>query len=456
MDRPLPFRFGDFFAKIHANLSEGAQLSVTGLHTDDQGRLGVDPVANAAGTASVRIGEGSSFTLTLAANPPAIPADGQAQATITATLERADGQPITLTYWISFSTNLGKIPSRSLAISGTTTVFLTAGTTAGSAIIIAAAQRASASTAVLLLPGEASVLTLTAEPTEVPVGGRQSTLLAVVRDAYGNAVADGTPVTFSTTLGTVSPTLTTTRNGEACSWLTSGNRVGIATVLARSGPANDTTAVRFLPLLPATLTLVVSPSVIVADGISSATLSAWVADAFGNPVADGTAVHFFTSLGHVRPAQAGTVAGWATAVLTGTQVGTATVWARTGGLEAREIASFIPGAPAHILVIASPSSLYANGVSTATVTAYLRDALGHPVADGTPVTFTTSLGTIAPTWTWAEGGRAQAILRSGYEEGWAQIRASSVSAWGETQVHFFLHRIYLPLVRRGGAGPPAR
>ncbi|QXD16515.1 TonB-dependent receptor [Rhodocaloribacter litoris] len=48
VDRPLPFRFGDFFAKIHANLSEGAQLSVTGLHTDDEGRLGIDPVAGVA------------------------------------------------------------------------------------------------------------------------------------------------------------------------------------------------------------------------------------------------------------------------------------------------------------------------------------------------------------------------------------------------------------------------
>ncbi len=411
---------------------------------------------SAAGTASVRIGSGSSFTLTLTADPPAIPADGQSQSAITATLVRADGQPITLTYWISFSTTLGSIPSRSLAVSGTTTVSLTAGMTPGSAIVVASAQRASAATMVQLLPGRPAVLTLTAEPTQVPVGGRQSTLLAVVRDAYGNAVADGTPVAFSTTLGTVSPTQATTWNGEAYSWLTSGGQAGIATVLARSDPADDTTTVRFTALDPSILTLSADPPVIVADGVSSTTLSAWVTDPLGNPVEDGTTVQFLTSLGHVRPSQGGTVAGWATAVLTGTQVGTATVRALAGGIEARTTVSLVPGAPAYILVAALPSSLYANGVSTATVTAYLRDALDHPVADGLPVTFTTSLGTITPTLTWTEGGQAQTILRSGYEGGWARIRASSASAWGETWVHFFLYRIYLPLTGRNWAGGPAQ
>lgn len=44
IDAPLPFSFGDRFGKIHANLGAGAQLSLTGLHTSDKGRLGVDPL----------------------------------------------------------------------------------------------------------------------------------------------------------------------------------------------------------------------------------------------------------------------------------------------------------------------------------------------------------------------------------------------------------------------------
>jgi len=41
---PLPFDFGDAFGKLHANLSAGAQLSITGLHTHDRGQLGLDPL----------------------------------------------------------------------------------------------------------------------------------------------------------------------------------------------------------------------------------------------------------------------------------------------------------------------------------------------------------------------------------------------------------------------------
>ena len=44
IDEPLPFSFGDIFAKVHANLGESAQLSVSAIKTDDTGRLGVNPL----------------------------------------------------------------------------------------------------------------------------------------------------------------------------------------------------------------------------------------------------------------------------------------------------------------------------------------------------------------------------------------------------------------------------
>lgn len=404
---------------------------------------------NAAGTATVRIGSGSSFTLTLQADPPAIPADGQSRSTITATLVRADGQPITLTYWIYFSTTLGAIPSRSLAISGTTSIPLTAGTTAGTAWIVAHAQGASAATTVQLLPGEAATLVLSATPASVPVGGATSTLQALVRDAYGNAVADGTMVAFSTTLGTVDPPLAHTQNGAAYSWLTSGAQAGLATVLAHTGPASGTATVRFTALSPATLTLSANPAVIPADGASISTLSAWVADTYSNPVEDGTTVYFYTNLGYVRPGQAGTVGGWATAVLTGTQVGMATVQALAGGVGAQTTVSLVPGAPASILVTATPARLYASGVSTATITAYLWDSLGHPVADGMPVSFSTTRGSLAPTQAATQGGQAVATLRSSTEVGWATVQAASPPAVGQAAVEFYAFRVYLPLVWRG-------
>ena len=45
VDEPLPFSFGDQFAKLHANLGESGQMSITAIHTTDIGRLGLDPLA---------------------------------------------------------------------------------------------------------------------------------------------------------------------------------------------------------------------------------------------------------------------------------------------------------------------------------------------------------------------------------------------------------------------------
>ena len=40
--QPLPFSFGDVFGKIHANVTQNAQLSVSGIHTYDRGTVGED------------------------------------------------------------------------------------------------------------------------------------------------------------------------------------------------------------------------------------------------------------------------------------------------------------------------------------------------------------------------------------------------------------------------------
>ena len=407
---------------------------------------------DAVGTTWVRFMAEAALTLTMEITPTQLPADGCSRAQVRVWLLDAQGQPVSGTHWVTFSTTLGSIPSRTLAVSGTAAVSLTAGTRAGTALVIASAEGSVAWGTVRFLPGEPAALTLTAWPAVLPVGGARSLLTAALYDAWGNPVSDGTLISLSTSLGVVSPTVGGTWRGVLQAVLISGEQAGTAAVLARSGPVSAAAEVLFLPLAPATLTLAASPPAIVADGVSSATLSAWVGDTFGNPVEDGTAVHFSTTLGRVFPAEVGTVGGWATAVLTGTEVGTATVQAQAGAVQGWTEVALLPGPPAVILVTAEPTSLVADGVSTATVRASLADAWGHPVADGTPVAFTTSLGTVTPTLAWTEAGRAQAVLRSGREAGWARVQASSASAWGEVRVRFFLYRIYLPLVGRSGIG----
>ncbi len=428
-----------------------AGLAHTTLHGTH--RSGWATVVGRSGIASgftvVRIGTGGDYTLTLAVDPPSLPADGQSQAVVTATLERVDGYPVTGTHWISFSTTLGAIPSRSLAVSGTAVVSLTAATAPGTATVSAWGEDASAQVRVAMVPGAPASLDLLANPTTIPVSGSSALLLATVLDPWGHPVADGTVVSFSTSLGTVFPPLGTTHGGEANAVLTSGTLAGTATVLAQAGPASDSAAVQFTALAPATVTLAVDPAVLYADGVASATVAAWLGDRFANPVQDGTAVQFYTDLGHVVPTSTATVQGWATAVLTGTDIGTATVRCFSGELEAQQSARFIPGPASTILVTASPGRLYANGTSTATVTAYVWDAAGHPVADGTAVSLGTTRGTITPTAALTQQGRVRAVLRTGQEPGWATVWAASGPAQGQTPVEFYAYRVYLPLVWRG-------
>ncbi len=402
-----------------------------------QGQAGLSTIVaqseGAAGAATVQIGPGSARPLTLTAFPETLPADGQAQAQVTATLTG----PISGTPTVHFYSTLGTIPAQAPAPSGTAVVSLTAGTTAGRALLLAWSEGASGWTSVDLLPGEAGLLTLTARPAAIPVGGHHSLIWAGVRDPWGNPPSDGTLVFISTTLGTLTPTTIPLLDGTAQAILTSGTQAGTATLFARSGAAGGTAAVRFQPLLAATVTLQVTPSVIPADGGSTATLSAWAGDPFGNPVEEGTPASFASTLGQVSPTMVLTHRGWATTTLTsGTTVGTATlhVWVDTAQAEAQVLLS--PGPPSILLLTAEPSQLTADGVSTATVTAYLWDAWGHTVADGTPVSLSASLGMLFPTEGWTQDGQVQVTLRSALTVGTSLVQAHSGDAAGSLGVPF--------------------
>jgi uncharacterized repeat protein (TIGR01451 family) len=391
----------------------------------------------AAGVTEVRIGAGSGITLSLVASPTTILADGQNIARITATLFGPGGGLLTETRWVSFSTTLGDIPPQAQALSGTVTVSLTAGTLPGQALIAAWTGGASNWTAVRLMPGEANNLVLTATPPVIPVDGHLALLQTTVTDAWGNPVVDGTPVLFSTTLGTVTPTQAVTYYGQAYARLSSGTQAGVATALAQAGDASDTAAVQFMALLAATLTLEIDPPALVADGVSTATVSAWAGDGFGNPVEDGTGAHFATTLGSIFPQDTVTLQGWATTTLTAdTEVGTATVQVFLDQVQAQQAVPFIAGLPATVLVTSSPSQLIANGVSTATITAYLWDDYGHTVADGTPVSLSASLGTITPEAGWTQNGQVSATLQSTTLLGTSLVKASSGAAEGDTEVDF--------------------
>ena len=101
-------------------------------------------------------------------------------------------------------------------------------------------------------------LALIAAPSTLQVGNL-SALTATATDQFGNPVADGTLVSFSTNLGVATPTVAATVNGVATATLSS-TVAGLATVTATVGSLSATALVTFTPGPPTNLSLIAAPS----------------------------------------------------------------------------------------------------------------------------------------------------------------------------------------------------
>jgi len=179
----------------------------------------------------------------------------------------------------------------------------------------------------------------------------------------------------------------------------------------------------------------------------SSALTATVTDLLGNPVANGTRVVFTTDLGEV--VSPGTTAnGVATSTISATQAGVAHVLASYGGVAASAVVTFTPDAPYTVTVSASPQVITPTGTST--VKAIVTDRYRNAVAEGTPITFTWTLGVLSPSTTGTVGGQALATFTSA-TEGAAIITATAgfgVQGGVTITVKSDTFYVYLPLVIR--------
>jgi len=181
-------------------------------------------------------------------------------------------------------------------MAGTT---LSSGIITGTARVTAISGPATGLVDVVFTVGPPFYVDVVANPTSIGLNGQTSNIQAMVKDIGGNLVADGTEVTFITSLGTLgSDTATrTTASGVAIAVLTSGTTAGTAVITATADSKYDITEVVFNPDPPYNVTVTADPMAIPADGVSSSTLRAMVTYQYGNPVADWTAVTFTTDLG---------------------------------------------------------------------------------------------------------------------------------------------------------------
>jgi hypothetical protein len=148
-------------------------------------------------------------------------------------------------------------------------------------------------------------LILVADTVVVPAGGGTVTLNATVHGPRGRPVA-GVPVQFNSTLGSVTPSSTTTgANGSVSALFSAGAKAGQAAVTATAGELSQVAWLQIRATMAGmeTATLQLTTAANTLDPGQETLLTATLLDGAGQPL-QGEPVTFFGSLGLVSPASA--------------------------------------------------------------------------------------------------------------------------------------------------------
>jgi hypothetical protein len=395
--------------------------------------------------------------ITLAAGATALLADGASSTTITATLITPSGDPVPAGTAVTFTTNLGRfnvngaktVTASTSGSSGVIVVpFISEPGVGGIATITATAQQVVQKMTIELVaaapPSTTQVagIVLEADAASLVANGTSSTLItATLVTPTGKPAGDGITVNFTTDLGRFNTegakTATATTDGGTGSVLiqfsSEKDVVGTATIVANVGGVAQSIQIALTGAGdPATIILEADSTTIAIFGITG--ITAQVLDDEGNPVTDGTAVLFSTTLAGTGVTLSDTtVGGLATTIFSaGTQSGVATVRA-VAGEASGTISITIASGPAGSLefVSAVPTVIGVKGSALpqkSTITFRVRDVNGNPVTDGTLVTFTLISGvgggeTLEPAQAGTAAGLASTVLTSGTVSGPVRVQA---------------------------------
>jgi adhesin/invasin len=159
----------------------------------------------------------------------------------------------------------------------------------------------------LLAPTQ-STITLSATSSVLQLNGSTDVTATVIEQA-GTAVQNGTTVTFTASLGSVSPVEARTTNGRATVRFTAGSQSGVAEIRAASGgiAVTDPVKITIGAAGASKISLNANPTRVPATGGSSV-VTATVIDASGNVLA-GVPVTFSTDVGTLSSSMATTSSG---------------------------------------------------------------------------------------------------------------------------------------------------
>jgi hypothetical protein len=313
------------FTADHGNLSAPAAQTVSGqasVWLASGSVAGIASVTARAATAQgdllVPILAGPASDVMLSADPVELIAGYNHVAHLRAVVQDRRGNPVSDGTAITFTVSLGRVTTATVHTAGGAAATDFSGErVAGMSAITATAESGSQGFAqVRIQPGAPAQVALETNPAQIIVGEGRSRLRATVQDAYGNAVANGWPVTFTTDLGELRPSdfagvsltfggelAVPTLGGVAEVVLASGLRAGTAHVQAAISPdLREPGEVAIRPGPPALATLSARPARVAPGG--QVALTATVRDQYGNTVGAGAVVDFRSSGGQLSATSA--------------------------------------------------------------------------------------------------------------------------------------------------------
>lgn len=372
---------------------------------------------------------------TVVASPTSVPSDGVTTSTITVTLRRSNKSVVagkTITVTLASGPGAPVIsPASAITDSGGQATFTVKSTTAGTDVFQAhdttdGVDLTRRPTVTFLPgPGNAGTSTVTAAPLSVVAdGATASTVTVTVKDVHSNVVP-GKTVTLAQTGGTatasIGPASGPTSNLGTATFPVRSTTLGTATFQATDTTdavvVTQTATVTFVPgaASSSASTVVASPTSVPADGSSVSTVTVTLKDAYGHPVS-GKTITVAKIAGAGSPVVVAASAG--SNVTDASGVATFSVTSTTGAndtfqatdttdalpLNQTVVITFTPNSnPDNSTVVANPTSVLADGVTTSTITVTLLNASSNPVS-GKTVTIAKIAGPGSPVIAAASGG----------------------------------------------------
>jgi adhesin/invasin len=270
-------------------------------------------------------------------------------------------------------------------------------------------------------------------------GSEPLILVAQLVDVTGVGIA-GIPIDFRLKEGKAildNFRVLSDENGRVSVNITS-SVVGTAVIAAQAEILTPvaTATVNFQPNAAAQLTLSGEIDSLSLNG--ETTVTATVTDQQGNLVSDGTEVLFSTNIGLI--AESGlTVAGKTSVVFSATtQAGLATITATTGTVSDSLTLEIQPGSAGSIEVQSiEPQVIGIRGsgvAQSATIEFLVKDHLGNPIADGTPINFSLGNTTLGGGETISTEGSSGKTARDTSHNGLVQVTLQSGSVAGNIDV----------------------